>query len=331
MRRSSTPYGITDLCSKLTVRGKQVRCPVVGCDHWLRPPSRKPKAAGDVCPDHGLRAHRSGTYSLADYRRNLIIDAAFFDSEIRYHPFKYESHRFGLECSEDALTWNVFRNLQKHGQLRRVMQLITGIMPKAEPRLFLWGLQLGECSVSPWQLLVEARDRFEHDLPVQRPKTEPDIALWVPGEALVLIEAKFTSSNPTYRVDRTKLLDLTIDQLLQIYQWKGMRLLSLEEARRRDEIHYQLWRNLIFSEAMATHDSSVTKAYVANLVREGSEAEVCEPVLTMMNPDRRDRFEQVTWEQLYQIAKEAGMGQLCRYMEAKTARLKPAFNIPKTP
>lgn len=329
MSTLSTPYGINDLCSKLTMRGQQARCPVLGCEHWLNPPSRNPRHAGDVCPQHGLRAHRSGTYSLADYRRNLIIDGAFFDSEIRHHPFKYESHRFGLECSEDALTWNVFRSLQRHQQLGRVVELVTGIRPSQEPRLFLWGLELGEKAVTPWELLIQARDRFESDLPVQRPKTEPDIGLWLPGEAVVLIEAKFCSKNPTYRRDRTKLLDLTLGQLLQIYQWEGMRLLSLEEARKRDEIHYQLWRNLTFASWMAKLDSDATKAYVGNLVREGHETDVCEPVLTLMHSDRRDRFEQITWEQLYQIAKEAELGRLCRYMEQKTARLKPAFEIPK--
>ncbi|MEM9109137.1 MAG: hypothetical protein AAGC72_03865 [Planctomycetota bacterium] len=265
---------------------------------------------------------------MADYRRNLIVDDGFFHSEVRYHPFKYESHRFGLECSEDALTWNVFRCLQQHGRLSRVVELVTGMKPSSEPKLFLWGLELHNKSVTPWQHLIEARERFESDLPVQRPMTEPDIGLWVPGQVTLLIEAKFCSSNPTYRIDRTKLLDLTLGQLLQIYQWDGMKLLSLKEARRREELHYQLWRNLCFSEHMAGLDSSSTQPYVANLVREGYEADVCEPVLTMMNAEYRDRFEQITWEQMHRIAVDAGIHDLCRYMEQKTARLKPAFKIP---
>ncbi|MFN3166131.1 MAG: PGN_0703 family putative restriction endonuclease [Phycisphaeraceae bacterium] len=329
VRPPSDPYGLHELDPKLRIStdGLRVSCVVKGCPHQLTPPSRKGHR-GSVCPAHGIRVHKSRTYSYADYRRNLIIDEAFFDHEIRHHPFKYESHRFGLECSEDALTWNVFRSFQRHRQLARIAELITHIPLNQEPRLFLWGLELNQDNVTPWDLLIHARDRFEADLPVQRPKTEPDIGLWVPGQLLILIEAKFTSTNPTYRIDRTKLLDLTLGQLLQIYQWKGMRLLSLEEARKREEIAYQLWRNLVFSENMANADATSTKAYVANLVREGYETEVCEPILTMMNLDRRDRFEQVSWEQLYRIAAEARMADLCRYMEQKAARLRPAFKIP---
>lgn len=326
------PYGVNDLVQRLRPApdGQSIYCPVRGCNHALTPPARN-GVRGTVCPEHQLRVHRSGTYSMADYRRNLIVDGDFFHSEIRYHPFKYESHRFGLECSEDALTWNVFRSLQRHGQLSQVVELVTGLNPSSEPKLFLWGLELHGNTVTPWQHLIEARDRFESDLPMQRPMTEPDIGLWVPGQITLLIEAKFCSNNPTYRVDRTKLLDLTIGQLLQIYQWEGMQLLSLEEAQRREQLHYQLWRNLIFAEWMAGLDSKNTQPYVANLVREGYEAEVCEPVLTMMNRNRRDRFEQITWEQLYRLAVGACMTDLCRYIEQKTARLKPAFKIPSTP
>jgi hypothetical protein len=321
------PYGLKELDRKLTRRGDFIKCPVRGCCQWLMPPSRRPKFAGEPCPTHGVVTHRSGTYSYRDYRRNLIVGAAFFDQHIRHHPFKYEAHRFGSEKSEDALTWNVLRSLQHAQALDEVAALVLGHRFRTEPRLFLWGLEIMSDSVRPWDLLIAARERFESDLPVNRPCTEPDAALFLPGQYLILIEAKFTSGNPVYRRDRNKLLDLTLDQLIHIYQDPSLHYLNYEEACQREAVHYQLWRNLIFAEYMATLDSPQTIAAVVNLVREGTEHDTCWPVVSLMNEPYRHRFEQVTWEDLYVIARRTGAIDIAQYMQNKTAGLKPAFSL----
>ena len=329
--RNTLPYGTKDLRSKLVRSGKSgaIRCPVNDCMHWLKPPTRL--QAGTPCPEHGIYVHGSATYTYTDYRRNLIVDAPYFEEHIRGNAFKYETHRFGSERSEDALTWNTFRSLQVAGCLNHVAELCTGIRRPAEPKLLLWGLEIKDTGVQPWDLLIRARERFESDLPVGRPKTEPDIALYLPGSYLLLIEAKFTSPNGVYLRDRKKNpLDFTIDQFINIYSSKELRILDHEEARRRDTIRYQLWRNMLFAEWMAAACSPQTKAYHANLVREGCEADVCGELLTVIHPEYRGRFEQFTWEQIYGIAVKQRLGLLCRYLETKTAGLKPAFRIAST-
>ena len=95
------------------------------------------------------------------------------------------------------LTWNVFRTLQECGLLHTVAGWITGLEIQEEPP-YLWGLSISDDAFQPWDLLLAARERFESNLPVKRPPTEPDIALYLPGYYLILIEAKFTSSNPFY-------------------------------------------------------------------------------------------------------------------------------------
>src|SRR5262249_60453958 len=97
-----------------------------------------------------------------------------------------------------ALTWNVFRSLQEAGCLRDVAGLITGQAIAEEPRLYLWGLCQSSDTLEPWPLLVAARERFESSLPVERPLTEPDIALYLSGRYLIRIEANFTGANPAY-------------------------------------------------------------------------------------------------------------------------------------
>lgn len=272
-----------------------------------------------------MRTGRTWTYT--DYRRNLF-DADYFHQHIRYHKFKVEAHRFGSERSEDALTWNVFRQLQRARCLHQIVQLCTGI-DDAEPHLYLWSLRIGNGQVEPWDLLVRARERFESDLPVNRPKTEPDIALHLPGRYVILIEAKFCSANALYQRDRiTKLADLTIDQLVTIYQDSKLTTLNYAEAARRDALHAQLWRNTIFAEWIARQDSPETEWFHINLVRKGHEADVCEPFLTLMHIDHRHRFEQVTWEQIHDLAlNHPDLATLCRYMENKTEHLKLAFSL----
>src|SRR5687767_6627583 len=149
------PYGIAELDPVVRsdpARPGRVGCYVRGCAEWLRP-------ARDVCPRHGIVCHRSRygpTYSYPDARRNVIVAPDLLAARVVGHPFKYESGRLGLEKSEDALTWNMFRSLQEAGRLNEVARLVTCRSDDAEPVLYLWGLRLTGDALTPWDLLVVA-------------------------------------------------------------------------------------------------------------------------------------------------------------------------------
>ena len=330
---TALPYGTADLDPvPRFVDGprRQVGCYVRGCVHELRPPTRH-RGSGDTCPDHGIRCHASTdcTYSYTDPRRNFIIDAELAGERVLGHPSKFESHRFGLENSEDALTWNVFRSFQRAYVLHRVAQQITGLPRSDEPKLFLWGISVSDNMFQPWDLLRRARERFETNLPLKRPLTEPDIALWLPGVYLILIEAKFISPNPVYTDGRrTNATSLTKQELLDIYQDRELSILDQDQARRRPRVHYQLWRNMVFAEWMARADAQTTRAYHANLTRRGHEAESCREFHGLVRPEFADRFAHVSWEELDALA--AGTAELARlrkYLRTKTARLRQAFAL----
>jgi len=245
------------------------------------------------------------------------------------HPFKYESHRLGAERSEDALSWNVFRSLQEAGRLNNLARLITGDTSTVEPFLYLWGICTTDDDFTPWDLLISARQRFESNLPVVRPNTEPDIALHLPGRYLILIEAKFTSANTSYaRGPRKNGQSLTLDELLGLYQAPELEMLCLRKANSADHIHHQLWRNTTFAEWMAKVDHPGTKPYHVNLVREGYDAASAEEFKNLFNPGYDDQFQQITWEWIYKTCTDSPqLGPLRRYLETKTAGLKPAFRI----
>jgi hypothetical protein len=325
------PFGVDDLDSNMQVDlgpPKRIRCFARGCEHWLCPPSRQ--GGGQVCPDHGIRCHSSGTYSYADLGRNLIIDADMFSKRVIGHPFKYETSRFNQENSEDAVTWNVFRSLQRAGCLQDVANEVTGLDLLEEPQLFLWGLALSGDTFEPWKLLIDARRRFESDLPVRRPLTEPDIALYSPGKYLILIEAKLTSSNPVYTDGpRKSSSSLTKSELLDIYWDDELMLLDRKRAQAVDRVHYQFWRNLVFAEWMACQKGNETPAYLGSLTRRGYETESCREFGELLGSSASSRFAHISWEQIVETCgrKAHRLAQLNAYAHSKTANLRKCFRL----
>ena len=330
---NSLPYGTEDLdpgaVGKWDGRPPlRLRCYVRGCTEILRRVTRE--QPGEVCPSHGIVLHCSrnkGTYTYADARRNLIVDSDLAAKRVIGHPFKHET-RLENENSEDALTWNVFRSLQRARRLREVARLITGQELVDEPRLYLWGLSLSDDSFTPWPLLIQARERFESRLPVVRPLTEPDIALHLPGRYLILIEAKFTSANPTYADGpRKNESSLTKTELIDIYQDRQLDLLDIERARSEALVHYQLWRNFIFAGWMALGGGE--SAYLGNLSRDGREDESCAAFARLIRPANAERFRHFSWEDIFRCgAKDPGLATMRRYLQTKTAYLARALTLP---
>jgi len=326
------PFGTQDLDPRavcLNSHPRRVRCYVRGCGRILQTPTRYEK--GEPCPEHGIRCHFSSggaTYSYVNVRDNAIVAPDALAERIIGHPFKFESHRLGYERSEDMVSWNVFRSIQEAGCLAKLAHAITGDATPLEPFLFLWGICLTDDAFEPWNLLQTARVRFESDLPVERPLTEPDIMLWLPGRYLILIEAKFTSANMTYqRGARKDAQSLTLEELLYIYHDPTLRILDHDQACSTSRIHYQLWRNMVFSEWMAREDHPATKAYHVNLVRRGYEKASAGEFHRLLKPEFQNRFRRITWEQIHHLyADEPRLTTLCHYLETKTAGLVRAFH-----
>ncbi len=324
------PYGLFELHPQLvTDPGPpfRVRCCVRGCNRFLIPPSRT--YPGEVCREHGIRTHRSATYSYIRTERNIITsrDVAL---RIANHPFKWEC-RFHLEKSEDALVYNTLRSFMEAGFLNYLTRYITGLDIEEEPRLYLWGIEQNE-ALTPFDLLIEARERFERRLPTpqERPKTEPDWLAYLPGHYLILAEAKFTSPNPVYVPGpRKDAQSLTLDELLTIYDDPLCPMIDMEKARKADAIAYQMFRNCQFSSWMAQHAVPGTRPYFVNLTRRGQENDSFNAFMQFVRPEFIGHVNHIFWEDLWVIAGLAG-GRLCllqEYLMRKTSNLLPAFDF----
>jgi hypothetical protein len=306
----------------------RIRCFVRGCEHFLRPPARH--RAGDLCPEHHIRTHSSRTYSYADVRRNAIVARDLLADRIVGNPHKFESHRLGLEKSEDMATFNLFRSFQEAGCLNYIGRYVTGLEVEAEPRLYLWGLEMTDDSLRPWDLLQAARERFERSLPVKRPLTEPDAALFLDRHYLLLCEVKLTSPNTHYVAGpRRDEQSLTKDELLSIYRDLLCPMLDVQRAREADAVAYQLWRNTVFAQWMAAHASPGTRPFFANLVRRGCEVESFNQFVHLVRPEFVGQVCRVSWEDIGLLAGLAGgrLTTLREYLLTKTANLLPAFDF----
>jgi hypothetical protein len=304
-----------------------VRCFVHGCQHMVRPPTRGYR--GQVCPVHKIRCHRSGTYSYLDVRRNTVVARDLLATKIVGHPEKFESHRLSLEKSEDCLSFTVFRSFQEARMLNYLARFITGRAEEEEPRLFLWGIEMDD-SLHTWDLLTAARNRFERSLPVQRPLTEPDIALYLPSRYVLLVEAKFTSPNTCYlEGPRRDAQSLTKDELVSIYSDPALTMLDLDTAKAAERVFYQLWRNVTFSEWMAQAARDGSTPYFCNLTRRGYECDTFSEFRGMVRPEFAGQVSHIYWEDLFTLAGLAGgrLTDLQQYMLNKSANLLPAFDF----
>jgi hypothetical protein len=296
------------------------------------------------CPAHRIRIH-AGTRTFVYYNgpdetskrnaalRNILFERDYFKEHILGNTAKAETHRICHETSEDALTWNVFSRLASGGLLSTLLSSLTHLSLKNEPDLYLWGLnvRLHDSSVPRmFPALKYARGIFEKG--IAKFLTEPDVMLYVPGELLVLVEAKFTSGNTIASASVTN--DVTGEKpksregMLRRYAPTALPRDMLLEPSSSGPFYSQLYRNLVFAIYMA-RELGVRWGLV-NLVCEGQfhrgqhKVECQDPtqVIHALLPQKlHDQFRFYSWEQLYadHVARAAELRDLADYMYNKSA------------
>ena len=144
------------LCEYFDIRTLQPgqgreRCPVTSCTAELQ--------GCHCCPNHGIEIH-TNTFVYTDPLRNVRFEHEFFKRHILHNKLKAETHRFGNENSEDALTWNVFAALARRRRLAALSRCLSQIDTNGEPELYLWGLRVSlhdPLPAIPFAALCEAR------------------------------------------------------------------------------------------------------------------------------------------------------------------------------
>jgi hypothetical protein len=257
------------------------------------------------------------TYIYRDVERNFIVA-----QEIPRSISKVEKWRLGFETSEDALSWNVFVGLYALKALAETFETLTGTIAGEEPRLYLWGNRV-DMDFVPWSKLYEVRTELEKDMAIP---TEPDIMLRIPGQAIVLIEAKFGSPNSTLAGKRSRFGSVT--EFLKRYRRKKGAADPLNRGwisdQASDRILEQLCRNAVFAHWLA---SEREQPFVINLVRRAAKDD--EHLFRRHLSDNGVQFHVRRWEELCGLPVTRGKqaSVLRGYLEDKTLNLSPAFNL----
>lgn len=347
----------------LTVKDRtQARCPVHGCTATLEECSYNTRWRLPYCKIHAIRLHPNPKLPTFVYYngegredtkrarlRNIQFHKDFVRNRVLDNRKKAETHRLGHENSEDALSWNVFTPLLQAGRLGLALQSLSRkrlAVPSTSPELYLWGsrIDLATGTFKEYQPLLAARQHFEKDI---RPfLTEPDIML-ITDQVVMCIEAKLTSGNPlAVKGAKTEpgAKPKTREGIVQRYfdTWSEAKRYIDRERLMENELHSQLFRNIIFAAWMAELEGK--SWHVVNLTSSTQwshrrQISITQGNYDFHNPttaiagylgrDFQDHFTFYTWEELYReiVQGHPGLGELEVYLRGKTAHLNRAFNI----
>ena len=301
-----------------------MRCPLMGHDSWLSWAEGKAGRArqaryGTVwVGDPPLRFHASPTYVLQQPIDNFIAGRALMGEALASTRDMAKTRRLGHENSEDALTWNVFRSLQEAGELPAVIRALTGIAAAEEPALYLWGRQIELHETSDWPELAVARDRVE---PWGGQQPEPDCCLHVPGQAWILVEAKFGSPTATKKNDAAR--SAWAERLIRSCPGVFRKDVILETPP--EQLPEQLLRNVAVALQVRQAREQVI---VVALVRQVNASCVDVVAHRCLNDGLGVKVRLSTWEQVYSALPErSSLDRLRRYLEHKSFMLQPAFSI----
>jgi hypothetical protein len=190
---------------------------------------------------------------------------------------------------------------------------------------------------SPFAPLDSARQSFEKG--IAKFVTEPDVMMYVPGQLLVLIEAKFTSGNTIAPFEANDLpgeKPRSRDGILSRYSSDALPDGTLLKPQSQGSFYSQLYRNIVFASFMAKHLN--VDWSVVNLVggkqfeSRKNKAEFQDPspfIHSILPHTSHNRFRFHSWERLYedQIVKNKQLTELAQYLSNKSANCAMAFSI----
>jgi hypothetical protein len=229
--------------------------------------------------------------------------------------------------SEDALTWNVFRYLEKTNQVAsNLSSLIDASV--TSPRVVYWSYS--QTAQDVWPELAQARAEFgEH----AARSSEPDLIV-VSDAALFFIEAKLTATNNTMpsRPQHTKKYLTGGNNWYQRVFKSDYGTLTIQERL------YELTRFWLLGSWIAAQLD--VNYYLVNLVLEDREKDIEKRFRSHLRPNKRWSFLRWSWENIYHIvSKNAVVNQdkdlFTSYFENKTigynhlGELQVAFQVNK--
>lgn len=317
-------FGFKDLKNVISVKDNSVECPVLNCTAEV---ARQRKVfKRDLlfqCPVHKIFISPS-TFEYESDSDNLLwqdqSDIHLLSETMKY---KRES-RIARDNSEDALSWNIFRYLDKEGLLLPFLsQLSDNKVQKAE--LIFWSFSQNERT--QYSLLNKARLEFGETI---ARGSEPDIII-LTDNILYFIEAKLLAKNETKpsNINNRKRYEKGGDCIFRNLFRKDYETIAIKEQK------YELMRFWLLGSWMAKIIGINFELF--NLVLQDSEQNVENEFGKLIIETSVRKFRRITWESIYTFILTqkdcSNRANILEYFQNKTLgydsnhRIIKAFNL----
>lgn len=283
-------YGLKELNKYIKIEKESVECPVKDCNVIVKRQRKSFKREQKYqCPNHRIFISPT-TFEYETEQENLLwyerADKHLYD---QIKKVKRES-RIARDNSEDALTWNVMRFLDRQGLLTDFLsQLSNKKINQAE--LILWSYSPKE--KSDWTLLNQARIEFGETI---ARGSEPDIIIRT-NKVLYFVEAKLTTKNETTPsgLKKRKKYETGGNNLFQRIFKSDYETVAEKDKR------YELMRFWLLGNWMAKQLEVDFEFY--SLVMQSRELEIEANFGKHIIETTERKFFRLTWEQIYAFIK----------------------------
>lgn len=319
-------FDLKDLKPVITVTEDSVECPVKNCTKIVARQRKFFKTSDEfMCPDHRIYISPS-TFEYKDMFHNLLWNEQADRKLLNVIIGTKRESRFARDNSEDALTWNVFRFLEKSSLLSGFLGALVK-HPIRNCEVFYWSYSQSQNDV--WPSLKEAREEFET---VPEKGSEPDLII-KSDEDLFFIEAKLTAANNTVpRSDDSEVQKKYENGGTNWYQKvvrSDFRTVAVTNKK------YELLRLWLLGSWVAQRLG--LNFYLLNLVPSKRELTIEGIFRKYINESSSRTFLRVTWESIYQFILDSNVdtqdkNTVLRYFENKAVgyknrMLQKAFSI----
>jgi len=318
--------GLNELKSVIKVTQIEVECPVKNCLEAV-PRQRKSFKRLDKfkCPQHRIYISPS-TFEYENEQDNILWKGkADLDLFNRIKRVKRES-RTARDNSEDAVTWNVFRFLERKGLLSEFLANLIK-QPVENPEVIYWSYSRSEQNT--WEPLQKARETFEIN---PKKGSEPDIAIRSNSD-LFFIETKLTASNNTVPTSKNPMVKKKYETGGN--GWYSQALRSDFKTAAVAERKYELLRFWLLGSWIAQQLN--LDYYLVNLTPSEKEKTIGKDFKQHIRENSKRIFLRTTWEDIYHFVlknspESIEKSQMVDYFRNKTlgyrdGKLQKAFSI----
>ena len=319
--------GWEELKKEIKIKETTVECPVKGCNETVKRQRRVFKNE-DIykCPKHNIFISPT-TFEYSDPFDNLLWKDTS-DKELlkKIDKVKRES-RMARDNSEDAVTWNIFRFLEKNKLMNGFLNSIIEKQVKSSQVIY-WSYSQEE--KGSWSQLDRVREIFGEE---RGRGSEPDIII-ITDKALFFIEAKLTSPS---KIDFNKSHSPEEkEDRIQKYS-RGDRFLKQKSIFKDiiDNKLYELGRFWVIGCTMA--EIQKKDFYLINLVRGSKEKNIEHDFGKYIDSTQRRIFLRLAWENIYHCISKGSLTKdkeiMLHYFRNKAigyenGKLQRAFSIP---